>query len=84
MDAVVDKDSSSSKLAGQLGADMLLILTAVDTVYINFGTPEQQKLGHISVEAARTYWPPDQWRQLLPAAGRREYRRIAGTPKPQT
>lgn len=55
VDAVIDKDASSSKLASQLGADTLLILTAVDNVYINFGTPEQQKLEQIDVVEARAY-----------------------------
>lgn len=55
VDAVIDKDASCARIASQLGADVLLILTAVDNVYINFGTPEQQKLEHISPEDARRY-----------------------------
>ena len=36
IDAVIDKDKSSAKLASDLNADFLLILTAVDKVCINF------------------------------------------------
>ena len=55
IDAVIDKDASCAKIASQLDADVLLILTAVDNVYINFGTPEQQKLEHITPEEAQSY-----------------------------
>jgi carbamate kinase len=55
VDAVIDKDNSSARLAGQLGADTLLVLTAVDYVAINFGTPQQQDLGRITTEEARKY-----------------------------
>ncbi|MCO5227983.1 MAG: carbamate kinase [Thermomicrobiales bacterium] len=55
VDAVIDKDASCARIASQLNADVLLILTAVDNVYINFGTPDQQKLEHISPEEAQRY-----------------------------
>lgn len=42
VDAVIDKDFASSKLAANIKADILLILTAVDKVYINFNTPNQK------------------------------------------
>ena len=53
--AVVDKDFASAKLAEELGADMLIILTAVEKVAINFGKPEQEWLSKMSVEDAERY-----------------------------
>ncbi len=46
--AVIDKDNASAKLAELIDADMLVILTAVDNVYINFGKENQEKLEEIS------------------------------------
>ncbi|MBR5259088.1 MAG: carbamate kinase [Eggerthellaceae bacterium] len=53
--AVVDKDRSSAKLAADLKADMLIILTAVEKVAIAFNTPNQQNLNFMSVEDAHRY-----------------------------
>lgn len=53
--AVIDKDRASAKLALDLNADMLVILTAVDQVAINFGKPDQQNLERISVAQARQF-----------------------------
>jgi len=53
--AVVDKDFASAKLAEELDADMLIILTAVEKVAINFGKPEQEWLSEMSVEDAERY-----------------------------
>lgn len=48
--AVIDKDNASAKLAELINADMLVILTAVDNVYINFGKENEEALEKISVE----------------------------------
>ena len=53
--AVIDKDFASAKLAELIGADMLVILTAVDRVAINWGKPEQKALGEMSVAEAERY-----------------------------
>ena len=53
--AVIDKDRASELLAEQLDADFLIILTAVENAAINFGKPDEQKLGDISVEEAKKY-----------------------------
>jgi len=53
--AVVDKDFASAKLAEELDADMLVILTAVEKAAINFGKPEQKWLSEISVDEAEQY-----------------------------
>lgn len=53
--AVIDKDRSSSLLAKDIEADMLIILTAVDRVCIHYNTPEQKELETMSVEQAKQY-----------------------------
>lgn len=55
VEAVIDKDFASEKLAELIDADTLLILTAVDNVYINYNKPDQKKLEEISVEEAEKY-----------------------------
>ena len=52
IDAVVDKDLAAAVLARDLGASLLLILTDVDAVYADWGTPEQRPLSRLSVEEA--------------------------------
>ena len=53
--AVIDKDRASELLAEQLDADFLIILTAVENAAINYGKPDEQKLGDITTEEARKY-----------------------------
>jgi len=53
--AVVDKDFASAKLAAELNADMLVILTAVEKVAINYGKPEEKWLGELSTQDAERY-----------------------------
>jgi len=53
--AVVDKDFASAKLAEIIDADMLVILTAVEKVALNYGRPEQVFLNEMSVEEAERY-----------------------------
>ncbi|CAM3073524.1 carbamate kinase [Streptobacillus felis] len=55
VDAVIDKDKSSAKLAQDLNADMLVILTAVDRVCINFNKPNQEELAELTIEDALRY-----------------------------
>ena len=52
IDAVVDKDLVAAVLARDLGAELLLILTDVDAVYADWGTPRQRPLQSISVDEA--------------------------------
>ena len=54
-DAVIDKDYATRLLATQLKAEILLISTAVDNVFLNFDQPDQKALGAISVEETRRY-----------------------------
>ena len=53
--AVIDKDYASSKLAEVLHADMLVILTAVERVAINFGQPNQKTLEQMTISEAEQY-----------------------------
>ncbi|MFR9216894.1 MAG: carbamate kinase [Ruthenibacterium sp.] len=53
--AVIDKDFASAKLAELIGADMLVILTAVDRVAINWGKPDQKALAGMTVAEAEKY-----------------------------
>ncbi|MGV8968757.1 MAG: carbamate kinase [Cellulomonas sp.] len=53
--AVIDKDFASAKLAEVVGADVLFILTAVDRVAIDFGTPQQRDLERLDLATAQGY-----------------------------
>jgi carbamate kinase len=53
--AVIDKDFASSLLARELGAELLLISTAVEKVAINFNKPDQKNLDKITVAQAEQY-----------------------------
>ena len=53
--AVIDKDFASEKLAEQLNADTLIILTAVEKVAVNFNKPDQKWLDSLTPEEAEQY-----------------------------
>ncbi len=53
VEAVIDKDFASAHLAIELDADVLFILTAVEHVYKDFGTPHQKALEELSLEEAK-------------------------------
>lgn len=53
VEAVIDKDYASSRLAIDLDADVLLILTAVEKVYRDFGLPSQKALDHLTLAEAK-------------------------------
>ena len=53
--AVIDKDLAACRLAIELEADMLLILTAVEKAVIHFGKPDEQPLDVITPAEARKY-----------------------------
>jgi carbamate kinase len=54
-DAVIDKDFATSLLASQLNADIMLISTAVDNVYLNYGRANQTALSTISIEETKGF-----------------------------
>ena len=53
--AVIDKDLASEKLAEDLDADALVILTAVENVSINYKKPDQKDLSLLNVADAKKY-----------------------------
>lgn len=53
--AVIDKDLVSSLLGGQLGAELLIISTAVEQVALNFGKADQKLIGTMTVSEAEQY-----------------------------
>ena len=53
--AVIDKDFAAERLAEQLDADCLIILTAVEKVAINFNTPDVRWLDALTADEARAY-----------------------------
>ena len=59
--AVIDKDFASEKMAEQLNADTLIILTAVEKVAVNFGKPDQRWLDSLTPAEARKYMDEGQF-----------------------
>ena len=55
IDAVIDKDFASALLAREIEADLLVILTGVEKVAINFGKPEQKELDQMTRAEAIKY-----------------------------
>ena len=55
VEAVIDKDYASGLLATGLEADLFLISTAVEKVYLNYGKPDQKPLDHLTVAEVREY-----------------------------
>jgi carbamate kinase len=54
VEAVVDKDATSAMLAEQLDADLLVIATDVDGVYLDWGTPRSRRLEHATPDELGT------------------------------
>lgn len=52
LDAVIDKDYAAAELAAAVGAQALVIVTAVDAVQLDFGTPHQRPVGQLDVDQA--------------------------------
>lgn len=55
VEAVIDKDFASEKLADLVQADTFIILTGVDNVYINYGKENEKKLEEVTVEELEEY-----------------------------
>jgi carbamate kinase len=55
VDAVIDKDRAGFKLAQAVNADAFLILTDVETVFLDFGKPDQRPLKRLSTDEAERY-----------------------------
>ena len=61
--AVIEKDLAAGKLAEELDADMLVILTSVDKVCLNFGKEDEIKLDTLSVADAKKYLAEGQFKE---------------------
>jgi carbamate kinase len=59
VEAVVDKDRTAALLAQLLGADVLLLLTDVPAVEVDYGTPSARAIRHISVDELRGHEFPE-------------------------
>jgi carbamate kinase len=55
VDAVIDKDFASALLANKIDADLLVILTGVDKVAINFGKPDQTNVDILTIAEAQKH-----------------------------
>lgn len=55
VEAVIDKDHAASKLADLIDADVLIVLTAVEKVAINFNKPNMKWLDTLNVEEVKNY-----------------------------
>ena len=53
--AVIDKDRTSALLADNIDADKLIILTAVDYVYVHYNQPDQKTLKKLTISEAKKY-----------------------------
>jgi carbamate kinase len=61
LEAVVDKDLSAERLAEIIDADILIILTDVENVYINYNTHKQKPLGKITLKEIKKYYEENQF-----------------------
>jgi len=55
VEAVIDKDRTSELLAQEVGADVFVVLTAVEKVFLDFGKPTQRAIHKMTVEEAEIY-----------------------------
>ncbi|WP_278902868.1 carbamate kinase [Dolosigranulum pigrum] len=61
VEAVIDKDFASQTLAGLIDADLFIVLTGVDNVYVNFNQSDQKKLENVTVAELEEYIQQDQF-----------------------
>lgn len=61
VEAVIDKDRASALLGKEIEADLFMILTEVDYVYVNFGKQDQKALHNIRVGELRKYYEEGQF-----------------------
>jgi carbamate kinase len=61
VEAVIDKDFASQRLAELVEADLFIVLTGVDYVYVNYNKPDQEKLEHVTVSQLKEYIKQEQF-----------------------
>ena len=53
--AIIEKDLATGLLAKEIDADVMMILTSVENVTLNYGTPQEQPISHMTIDQARDY-----------------------------
>ena len=53
--AIIEKDLAAGLLAKEIDADVMMILTSVDNVTLNYGTPREQPIHHMDIAQAKEY-----------------------------
>jgi carbamate kinase len=61
VEAVIDKDRASALLAKELGIEAMVAITAVDHVYLDYGTPGARPISRMTVAEARSYIEQEQF-----------------------
>ena len=55
VEAVIDKDRTAALMAGDLGAELLVLLTSVDQVFLNFGRTDQRAIDRVTCSELRAF-----------------------------
>ena len=61
LEAVIDKDLASERLAEQVNAELLFILTNVEKAYLNYGTPDQRPIEEVKLKEIEKYYKEGQF-----------------------
>jgi carbamate kinase len=85
VEAVIDKDLTSAMIASEVKADVLVLLTGVESVYVDFGKPSQRPLRRTSVREVKTLILQNQFAEgsMLPKI-RAAVKFLAGRDDPKT
>ena len=59
--AIIEKDLATGLLAKEIDADIMMILTSVDNVTLNFGTDKEEPIHHMTIAEAKTYMEEGQF-----------------------
>ena len=59
--AIIEKDLATSLLAKEIDADVMMILTSVDNVTLNFGTDKEEPIHHMTIDEAQAYMDQGQF-----------------------
>lgn len=59
--AIIEKDLATGLLAKEIDADVMMILTSVDNVTLNFGTDQEEPIHHMSIDEAKAYMEQGQF-----------------------
>lgn len=59
--AIIEKDLATGLLAKEIDADVMMILTSVDNVTLNFGTDKEEPIHHMTIDEAKAYMDQGQF-----------------------